>query len=63
MCEYFHYLFINPYKPGQMDPTSLDAVEVSNEVVKNECNMLDPEFWTQGSGTKIYPESLAMLAF
>ena len=24
----------------------------------NECNMLNPEFWTQGSGTKIYPESL-----
>ena len=31
---------------------------MSNTRWPNECNMLDPAFWTQLSGTKIYPESL-----
>ena len=65
MCGYFQYLFINPCRPGQTDPTFLnptllDAVEKCRTTTRwpNECNVLDPAFWTQGSGTKIYPESL-----
>ena len=42
----------------QLHPTLLDAVEKCRKRWPNECNMLDPEFWTQGSGAKIYPESL-----
>ena len=42
----------------QLYPTLLDAVERCRKRWPN-CNMLDPEFWTQGSQTKIYPESLA----
>ena len=42
----------------QHHPTLLFAVENCRTRWSNECNMLDPEFWIQGSGTKIYPESL-----
>ena len=42
----------------QLHPTLLDAVEKCRKRWPNECNMLDPEFWTRGSRTKIYPESL-----
>ena len=35
-------------------PTLLDAVEKCRTRWSNECNRLDPEFWTQGPGTKIF---------
>ena len=42
----------------QHHPTLLDAVEKCQTRWSNECNRLDPEFWTQGPRTKIFPESL-----
>ena len=44
----------------QHHPTLLDPVEKWRTTTRwpNECNVLDPAFWTQGSGTKIYPSSL-----
>ena len=60
VCEYFQYLFINPYRPCQTDPTLLDAVEKCRMTTRwpDECNVLGPACWTQGSGTKIYLNSL-----
>ena len=60
LCEYFQYLFINPYRPCQTDPTSSNIVEKLRTTTRwpNECNVLGPACWTQGSGTKIYLKSL-----
>ena len=51
----------NPYRPcHETDPTSSNIVEKLRTTTRwpNECNVLGPACWTQGSGTKIYLKSL-----
>ena len=42
----------------QHHPTLLDAFEKCRNRRPNECNTLNPEVWTQGCKSKIYPEFL-----